>query len=266
MLGRLFPIAFFIAAGVILGLWGKGHIDSLANNSNWGGKETITGNKIGRDEVSGNKVGGGNEVNRDNIGGDKVTTNGIETLNAAPGSNIYMILPGDPNFNPAKQPNIAAADLLQVKPITLDQFGRANKFTSEMLLLSYSRYAEFSNEKISILDRLYETVFRLQGSDTEHKTVFALNGSQKGVFLQFGLKDLADESDNLVYKVDVLLDAESGLKTVWSGRLVYGSQKDQIVSLPFNAAGGKSIVIKYSILQGRSNRGLFFTRAEQLYE
>jgi hypothetical protein len=95
--------------------------------------------------------------------------------------------------------------------------------------------------------------------------VFSLSGNQKGIFLQFGLKDLPEQRDNLIYDISIFTGNDTDSKKVWSGKIIYGS-KDQIISLPFDATNAKSLVIKYSIAQGTTNRELFFTRAELLYE
>jgi len=274
-------VAFTLSIGFIIGLVSKGKIDSLLPNFNLGGSEKIGQSKVGTDQVGGDKGIGNDKVGRDKTSGDKTDgdkvgndkvgrdqykeNNGFDTLKAESGSNVQIVIrPGDPKYDNKQQPNVAYSTLADVQPVELGQFKGANPFTLDLVLSDYNRFIVFESTKIAISDRIYSTLFRLQGDSKERKVVFSLSGNQKGIFLQFGLKDLSEKSDNLIYDVTILLGEDTSIKKVWSGRLIYGA-KEQILSLPFDAKDAKSLVIKYFVSQGNTNREIFFTRAELLY-
>jgi hypothetical protein len=144
-------------------------------------------------------------------------------------------------------------------------FKGANPFSSDLILQGYGEYTNFDGSKIAILDKQYKSIFELHGNTSERKTIFSLSGDQKGVYLQFGLKDLPYQGDNLMYDVSIYLSDDINTRKVWSGKIIYGS-KNQIFSLPFSAAGAKSLIIKYTIVQGNDRRPVVFTRAELLYD
>jgi hypothetical protein len=262
------------------GIFSKGKIDSVLQGANIGGTttENTGGDKIGGDkEIGGDKIGGGdnaggdqsknNRIGGDNIGGDQTTQQGgINTVSAEPGSHVQIVIqPGDERYKNSAQPNLSASSLAEVKAVELSNFKGANPFTQDLVLQDYVGFIQFSDDKIAISDRIYKSIFRLPGDIKERKVVFSLSGNQKGIFLQFGVKDLPSKEDNVIYDVSVFIGNDADTKKVWSGKVVYGS-KEQIISLPFDATNAKSLVIKYSIAQGSNSRGLYFTRAELLYE
>jgi hypothetical protein len=261
------------------GIFSKGKIDSMFQGANIGGtteetigKDKVEGDKgIGRDKVGEDNAGGDqlkdNRIGRDNIGGDQTTQQGgINTVSAAPGSNVQIVIqPGDERYKNSSQPNLSASSLAEVKAVELSDFKGANPFTRDLVLSDYVGFIQFSDDKIAIQDKIYKSIFRLPGDVKERKVVFSLSGNQKGIFLQFGVKDLPSQEDNVIYDVSIFTGNDVDTKKVWSGKVVYGS-KGQIISLPFDATNAKSLVIKYSIAQGSNSRGLFFTRAELLYD
>lgn len=242
----------------VLGILAKGKIDSFFNGANIAGNTQET---AGEDLIRGNKSIGG-----DNTGRDKTVYGQQENRQE---SNVQIIIQqGDERYKNSSQPNLSPPGLAEVTPVELSSFKGANQFTKETVLRDYINNIEFSDGKIAISDRTYDSIFKLRGDNQERKVVFSLSGNQKGIFLQFGLKDLAQQGDNLIYDVSIFTTDNTGnKKQAWSGKIIYGS-KDQIVSLPFDATKATSLIIKYSISQGQGNndRELFFTRAELLYE
>ncbi|QEI39518.1 hypothetical protein BMF77_00068 [Dolichospermum sp. UHCC 0315A] len=246
----------------VFGILAKGKIDSLFNGTNIAGKTQET---AGGDIVRGDKSTQG-----DNTGGNKTVYGQQENRQEnRQESNVQIIIQqGDERYKNSSQPNLSDPGLAEVKPVELGSFKGANQFTKETVLPDYLNNIVFSDGKIAISDRIYDSIFKLRGENQEQKVVFSLSGNQKGIFLQFGLKDLAKQGDNLIYEVIIFTTNNTEKpKKVWSGKIIYGS-KDQIVSLPFDATKATSLIIKYSISQGKgnTNRELFFTRAELLYE
>jgi hypothetical protein len=260
-----------IVVGCVVGAVGKGQVESILKGANFGGtnKEDITGDKTGGDKTGGDKVGGdkiGGNQSKNTAGRDIVKGNDVG-IGSIQGSNVTItIQPGDPKYRNESQPNLLSSSLAEVKPVELSMFKGANPFSNDLILQGYGDYARFDGGKIAILDKQYKSIFELYGDTTERKTMFSLSGDQKGIYLQFGLKDLTRQGDNLMYDISIYLSSEIDTKKVWSGKVIYGSKNQQIVSLPFDAAGAKNIVIKYTIIQGNDNRPLFFTRAELLYD
>lgn len=260
-----------IVVGCVVGAVGKGQVESILKGANLGGtnKEDITGDKTGGDKVGGDKVGGdkiGGNQSKSTAGRDIVKGNDVGIGNIQ-GSNVTItIQPGDPKYRNESQPNLSSSSLAEAKPVELSMFKGANPFSNDLILQGYGDYTRFDGGKIAILDKQYKSIFELYGDTTERKTMFSLSGDQKGIYLQFGLKDLARQGDNLMYDISIYLSSEIDTKKVWAGKVIYGSKTQQIVSLPFDATGAKNVVIKYTIIQGNDNRPLFFTRAELLYD
>jgi hypothetical protein len=226
------------------------------------------GNSLAGDSVGGNKTG---DVKGDNTGGNKTgdvsgsIVNGTQTIvNAQPGSTI-AINPGDPKYDNKQLPNVSDK-LSESQPANLANFKTTLPFTQDMLLTGYGQYTYPSSDKVLIQDRPFFSQFKLAGDNSERKTGFNLSGKQKAIFLQFGLPDLQQRrGDTLIYDVSVIASSQTSRKTVWSGKVIYGS-KDQIISLPFEAANATTLVIKYTIVQGSDERPLHITRAEALYD
>ncbi len=253
-----------VVVGCVVGAVGKGQVESILKGANFGGtnKENIVGDKIDGNQAK-------NTANGDIVNGTQNRGNdgGIGNIQAQAGSNVTVIIqPGDPKYRNESQPNLSSSSLAEAKPVELSMFKGSNPFSDDLVLPDYGSYTLFDNSKIAILDKQYKSVFYLYGDTTERKTIFSLTGNQKGVYLQFGLKDLPRQGDNLMYDVSIYTSDEVNTKKVWSGKVIYGSKTQQIVSLPFDATGAKNIVIKYTIVQGDDRRSLFFTRAELLYD
>jgi hypothetical protein len=247
----------------IAGILSKSKIESILQGANIGGttKETI-----GNDKVGGDKGIGGDKVGGDKVGGNQIKQNGsIGDINTGSGSNIQITInPGDDRYKNSSQPNLLDGNSIEGKNVDLGIFRGANLLTKEQVLPDYVNFTSFYEEKIAILDKTYKSGFNLTGGQKERKIVFSLSGNQKGIFVQFGLKDLPSQGDNSIYDVSILTSNDTETKRVWSGKIIYGT-KNQIVSLPFDGTNAKSLIIKYSISQGSSNHKLFFTRAELLY-
>jgi hypothetical protein len=296
-------LGIFLAASVALGIFGKGQIETLifkpgtkeaiGGDQLTGGKANgdivsggdktgnIGGDKVGDDKVGGGKAGNANgdsiagnktgDVKGDNTGGNKTgdvggsIVNGSQTIvNAQPGSTI-AINPGDPKYDNKQLPNVSEK-LSESQPANLSSFKTALPFTQDMLLNDYGRFTYPSSDKVLIQDRPFFSRFKLTGDNAERKTGFNLSGKQKAIFLQFGLPDLQQRrGDTLIYDVSVVASSQTSRKTVWSGKVIYGS-KDQIISLPFEAADATTLIIKYTIVQGSDERPLHITRAESLYD
>ena len=263
-----------VVVGCVVGAVGKGQVESILKGANFGGtnKDYVIGDKTGGDKVDGDKTGGNQE--KTTAGGDIVNSTqvrgsggGIGSIQAQSGSNVTItIQPGDPKYRNESQPNLSSSSLAEAKPVELSMFKGSNPFSDDLVLQGYADYTRFDGGKIAILDKQYKSIFHLSGDISERKTIFSLTGDQKGIYLQFGLKDLPRQGDNLMYDVSIYISDEINTKKVWSGKVIYGSKTQQIISLPFDATGAKNVVIKYTVIQGDDRRSLFFTRAELLYD
>jgi hypothetical protein len=250
------PLIFSLAASVTFGVFGKWQIETLSFKSN--AQDSVKG-----DNVGGNKAAGVRDTVDNYSGGS--ATNGSQTIvNAQPGSTI-AINPGDPKYDNKQLPNVSEK-LSESQPANLASFKTALPFTQDMLLTDYGRFTYPSSDKVLIQDRPFFSKFKLTGDNAERKTGFNLSGKQKAIFLQFGLPDLQQRrGDTLIYDVSVVASSQTSRKIVWSGKVIYGS-KDQIISLPFEAADATTLIIKYTIVQGADERPLHITRAESLYD
>ncbi|GET43309.1 hypothetical protein [Microseira wollei] len=150
-------------------------------------------------------------------------------------------------------------------PSDLSRFKKANLLLKDMVI-SGDNYINFVKGSILISGKLYSPVFRLRGDTNEQRVGFQLDGSQKGLLLQFGQQDLSAGDTNLTYLVRISIDG----KLLWAGECKYG-QNNQIISVPLGIPGATSLVIEYSITEqggfySYNSPPLYFTRAELLYE
>jgi hypothetical protein len=279
-----------LVAALSVGFLIRGKIESLGFLK-WGTKDAVAGdevagskhNPIGGDNTAGTKVGTsqsgnangdstgaikasdtkGDVTGRDKVEGDNLNGGSSKvSINAQPGSTIN-ISPGDPKYDNKKQPNVVS----EAQSVDLARFKSALPFTKDMLLDNYKDYTYPESEEILVNKRPFNAQFRLVGNTGYRTTAFKLNGTQKAVFLQFGLSDLTErKSDTLTYDVNVTVSNSSSTRKVWAGKVIYGSKEQQIISLPFEAADMKMLVIEYGITQGDDKRPLYITRAESLSE
>jgi hypothetical protein len=101
---------------------------------------------------------------------------------------------------------------IEGKNVDLGVFRGANLLTKEQVLPDYVNFTNFYDEKIAILDKAYKSSFHLTGEQKERKIVFSLSGNQKGIFVQFGLKDLPSQGDNSIYDVSILTSNDTEIK------------------------------------------------------
>jgi hypothetical protein len=150
-------------------------------------------------------------------------------------------------------------------PSDLSRFKKANLLLDNMVI-SGQRYIVFLKGKILVRGQLYSPVFRLNGNSSEQRVGFELPGTQKALLLQFGLEDLSSGDTNLTYLVRLSADG----KLLWAGECRYGKAQ-QIVSVPLDIPGAKSLVIEYYVTEWGgfnyyNSPSLYFTRAEMLEE
>jgi hypothetical protein len=149
-------------------------------------------------------------------------------------------------------------------PSDLSRFKKANLLLKEMVI-SGDNYISFVKGTILIRGKLYSPIFRLRGDTNEQRVGVQLDGSQKGLLLQFGQQDLSAGDTNLTYLVRISVDG----KLLWAGECKYGPN-NQIISVPLGVPGATSLVVEYSISEqggfySYNYPPLYFTRAELLY-
>lgn len=161
-------------------------------------------------------------------------------------------------------PGYFPSEGFKAPPSDLSRFKKGNPLLKEMVI-SGQNYITPLKDKMLVQGQLYYPVFSLYGSTNEQRVGFELDGLQKAVLLQFGLQDLTSGNTNLTYLIRISVDG----KLLWANECRYGKQ--QLVSVPLDVLGAKSLVIEYLVTEmgGFSSYNLprlYMTKAELLYE
>jgi len=213
---------------------------------------TIT--SAGTDVIQNTGNTGLTEVNK----GTKTEVSGgssIGTIDSKGTVNIYYTNDKLPGFFPGQD--------FKAPPSDLSKYKTANLLSQDMVGLG-ENYASFGKGTVFISGQQHEMVFKVRGDQQERRVGFKLSGLQKAVLLQFGLQDLSVGTTNLTYRVKISADG----KLLWGGECRYGQQQ-QLLSVPLDIPGAKSLVIEYSVIdQGGLTQAthLYFTKAELLSE
>jgi hypothetical protein len=146
-------------------------------------------------------------------------------------------------------------------PSDLKKYSKTSDFQPDSLIQSASDFGkvQFKKQEIVILGKAYTSLFDISYYSNENRFVFKLDGSQKAALLQFGLPDLLSGSTtNGLYLVKISADGQP----LWAGEC-RRSQGNQIISVPLNVTGKKTLTIEVTS-NGKNESNLFFTEARIL--
>ena len=158
-------------------------------------------------------------------------------------------------------PGFDEKSYLSTPPPDLSKYSQVSDFQPDSLIQSASDTGkiQFEKKEIVILGKSYPSFFNVGYYANESRFVFKLDGAQNAALLQFGLPDLpAGSTTNGLYTVKISADG----KPLWAGEC-RRSQGNQIISVPLDVAGKKTLTIEVTS-NGKNESNLFFTEARIL--
>ena len=158
-------------------------------------------------------------------------------------------------------PGFDEKSYLSTPPPDLSKYSQVSDFQPDSLIQSASDIGRihFEKKEVVIVGKSYTSFFGVDFYANESRFVFKLDGVQNAALLQFGLPDLsAGSTTNGLYTVKISADG----KPLWAGEC-RRSQGNQIISVPLDVAGKKTLTIEVTS-NGKNESNLFFTEARIL--